>query len=128
MARSMVCRLVPSVALYLPSLLFCLGVWEKTRQKLAVDSDCGRKCVSCSREISRSVSTRDLTPGSGLKLEKRWKGLGTEKAPWVVFTRGQWSCPDKVFTMTEMRIVLGLIALQYNSSFTRGLTAEDVNF
>ncbi|KAM0293758.1 hypothetical protein ACHAPM_011480 [Fusarium culmorum] len=57
---------------------------------------------------------------------ERWKDLSTEMVPWIVFTRGQGSCPGKPLAMMEVRMVLGLIALRYNISFPKGVNAKDV--
>ncbi|OBS15711.1 hypothetical protein FPOA_13494 [Fusarium poae] len=59
---------------------------------------------------------------------ERWKGLSTEMVPWIPFTKGQGSCPGKALAIMEMRMVLGRIALLYNISFPKDVTAEDVKF
>ena len=59
---------------------------------------------------------------------ERWENLSTEKAPWIPFTRGQWSCPGKTLAMMEMRMVLSRIALQYEISFATPMMADLANF
>lgn len=51
---------------------------------------------------------------------ERWEGLSTEKAPWLSFPRGQWSCSGRALGMMEMRMVLSRIAMAYDFTFTEG--------
>lgn len=46
---------------------------------------------------------------------ERWENLSTDKAPWIPFTRGQFSCPGKNLAFMELRMVLSQVALRYSS-------------
>ncbi|KAJ3544539.1 hypothetical protein NM208_g2999 [Fusarium decemcellulare] len=55
---------------------------------------------------------------------ERWENLNPEKAPWIPFTRGQFSCPGRNLAFMELRMVLSRIALRYNLAFPPGEDGE----
>lgn len=57
-------------------------------------------------------------------VPERWEKLSTEKAPWIPFSRGQFSCPGRNLAFLELRMVLSRIALRYNLSFAPGTDVE----
>lgn len=57
-------------------------------------------------------------------MPERWENLSTEKAPWIPFTRGQYSCPGKNLAVMELRMALSQIALRYTMSFPAGVDTE----
>ncbi|KAJ4328936.1 hypothetical protein N0V84_000505 [Fusarium piperis] len=48
---------------------------------------------------------------------ERWENLNPEKAAWIPFSRGQYSCPGKNLAFMELRMVLGRIAFEYQLAF-----------
>lgn len=57
-------------------------------------------------------------------MPERWERVSTEKAPWIPFTRGQFSCPGRNLAIMELRMVLSRIALRYTISFPPGYDGE----
>jgi cytochrome P450 len=57
-------------------------------------------------------------------VPERWEDLATDKAPWIPFTRGQFSCPGKNLAFMELRMVLSRIALRFDISFAAGVDVE----
>ncbi|KAM0207466.1 hypothetical protein ACHAPQ_011884 [Fusarium lateritium] len=55
---------------------------------------------------------------------ERWETLNPEKAPWIPFSRGQFSCPGRNLAFLELRMVLSRIALRYNLAFPAGEDSE----
>lgn len=55
---------------------------------------------------------------------ERWENLSTEKAPWIPFTRGSFSCPGKNLAFMELRIVLSRIALMFDITFAPGVEVD----
>ncbi|KAF4949866.1 hypothetical protein FSARC_13368 [Fusarium sarcochroum] len=55
---------------------------------------------------------------------ERWETLNPEKAPWIPFSRGQFSCPGRNLAFLELRMVLSRIALRYNLAFPAGADGE----
>lgn len=50
-------------------------------------------------------------------IPERWEKLSTEHAPWIPFTRGQFSCPGRNLAFMELRMAISRIALRFNLSF-----------
>ncbi|KAM0226793.1 hypothetical protein ACHAP5_012315 [Fusarium lateritium] len=55
---------------------------------------------------------------------ERWETLNPEKAPWIPFSSGQFSCPGRNLAFLELRMVLSRIALRYNLAFPAGEDGE----
>ncbi|UPL01945.1 hypothetical protein LCI18_012879 [Fusarium solani-melongenae] len=55
---------------------------------------------------------------------ERWETLNPEKAPWIPFSRGQFSCPGRNLAFLEIRMVLSRIALRYTLAFPDGEDGE----
>ncbi|KAH8894611.1 cytochrome P450 [Thozetella sp. PMI_491] len=53
-------------------------------------------------------------------VPERWDDLSTEKAPFIAFTRGDFSCPGRNLAMMELRMVISRIAMRYNIAFAPG--------
>ncbi|KAI1859785.1 hypothetical protein JX265_010234 [Neoarthrinium moseri] len=57
-------------------------------------------------------------------VPERWEGLSPEKAPWIPFTRGQFSCPGRNLAFMELRMVLSRIALRFDISLASASDRE----
>lgn len=55
---------------------------------------------------------------------ERWEKLNTEKAPWIVFSRGQFGCPGRNLALLELRMVLSRVASRYSLGFAPGEDGE----